>query len=87
MKPDHSYPLWLKVRLVLSARHQNSSLLSGESLGISSILMPQAEVTSRTRMTVALLLFFIVCQDAMWAAGSLGLVGDTVLTSVWPLLS
>lgn len=58
-----------------------------EILRISSILMPQAEVTTRTRMTVALLLFFIVCQDAMWTAGSLGLVGDTVLTSVRPLLS
>lgn len=38
-------------------------------------------------MTVALPLFFIVCQDAMWTAGSLGLVGDTVLTSVRPPLS
>jgi len=70
VKPDDSYPLWLKVRLVLSARHQNPSLLSG--LCVLSILMPQAEVTSRTRVTVALLLLFTGCQDAMWMAeGSL----------------
>lgn len=73
MKSDDSYPFWLKVRLVLSARYQNP-LLSGESLHISLTLMPQAEVTSRTRVTVALLLFFIVWQDATWTAGSLGFV-------------
>lgn len=87
MKPDDSYPLRLKVRRVLSARRQNPSLLGGESLRFSSILVPQAEVTSRTGVTVALLLFFVACQGATWTGGSRGLVGETVLTSVRPLLS
>lgn len=49
--------------------------------------MPQAEVIDRTCMAVTPLLCFAVCQDAMWAAGSLGLVGDRGLTSGWPVLS